>query len=316
MTIDHYVSQVHLRRFYAPALGDCMYAIRKSDLKRFTPNSRVVCGVHEGSTNAYLRNNRAIEEFLRTIEPRYNASVEKLANDRADQEAIYAIAGFISYVSTCSPAAMRLRTDPLKASVEVTAALLDRSGTLPPSPPSLGGRTLSQLLKDGVVEVEVDPKYPQAIGISGILDTVAMLGNFKWEVLINTDGQNPFFTSDYPVAIQRSRDPRVFNKIVPLTPNIALRILPDINVDRKSVDLSFANFDLSVREMSRQELIELNRLIVRCAEDTVFYSVDAPWICPFIARNRRYWIEPLTLKLPSGRGFLNISTHRVVERRY
>jgi hypothetical protein len=38
----HYVSQVHLRNFYSPALGDRMYAFRKSDGKAFTPNSESV----------------------------------------------------------------------------------------------------------------------------------------------------------------------------------------------------------------------------------------------------------------------------------
>ena len=29
MALDHFVSQVHLRNFYSPVLGDLMYAIRK-----------------------------------------------------------------------------------------------------------------------------------------------------------------------------------------------------------------------------------------------------------------------------------------------
>ena len=33
--LDHYVPQVHIRRFYPPGLGERLYAIRKSDLKRF-----------------------------------------------------------------------------------------------------------------------------------------------------------------------------------------------------------------------------------------------------------------------------------------
>lgn len=315
MTIDHYVSQVHLRRFYAPELGERMYAIRKSDLREFTPNARVVCGIHEGSTNAYLRNERAIEEFLKTIEPKYNSAVAKFAGGDADQESIYAIAGFVAYVTSCSPAAIRLRTEPLKASLEVTARLLDSADRLPPSPAILGGRSLTELLHDGTVEFKVDPKYPQAMGITGILDLVALLGNFRWEILINEHAGNPFFTSDYPIAIQQSNDPRVLNKFVPLTPHIGLRILPDIGIDKKTVDLSFGKFELSVHRIARTELVELNRLIVRCAEETIFYSDNAAWVRPFIQRNRWYRIEPLTENVRSGRGYLSISTQRIVERR-
>ena len=63
MPLDHYVSQVHLKKFYSPALGNRMYAIRKSDLKVFTPRSEDVCRIMDGSTNAYLREDRAIEGF-------------------------------------------------------------------------------------------------------------------------------------------------------------------------------------------------------------------------------------------------------------
>ena len=108
MTLDHYVPQVHLKNFYSPALDGLMYAIRKSNLKRFTPKSQDVCRIEEGSTNAYLTEDRAVEEFLKTVEPRYNASLAKLRDNKIDQEAIASLAGFAAYIVSCSPTAMRL----------------------------------------------------------------------------------------------------------------------------------------------------------------------------------------------------------------
>ena len=61
MPLDHYVSQVHLKNFNSPALDD---------LKRFRTKSQDVCRIEDGSTNAYLKENRAIEEFLKDVEPR------------------------------------------------------------------------------------------------------------------------------------------------------------------------------------------------------------------------------------------------------
>src|ERR1700685_3402274 len=79
LPLDHYVSQVHLRKFYSPLLGgERMYAMRKSDLKSFQPNSKSVCRIEDGSTNAYLKEDRAVEEFLKTIEPKYNEALSKL----------------------------------------------------------------------------------------------------------------------------------------------------------------------------------------------------------------------------------------------
>ena len=88
MALDHYVSQVYLRNFYSPALDNQMYAIRKSDLKSFPCNSRSVCRIEEGSTNAYLINDRAIEDFLLSVEPKFNASLAKLRKNKIDNESI------------------------------------------------------------------------------------------------------------------------------------------------------------------------------------------------------------------------------------
>ena len=84
MPLDHYIPQVHLKKFYSPVLGDLMYATRKSDLKSFTPNSKSVCRIIDGSTNAYLKEDREIEEFLKKIEPKYNEALAKLIEDKID----------------------------------------------------------------------------------------------------------------------------------------------------------------------------------------------------------------------------------------
>jgi hypothetical protein len=311
MPLDHYISQVHLRKFYSPALTNRLYAIRKTDLNTFTPTSQVVCGITDGSTNAYLRENRAIEEFLRTIESNYNAALGKLIVGAIGQECIYTIAGFVAYVMTCSPAGMRIGSGLLKHTVESAAAMMEARGLLPP-PPELAGATLTDLLRDGTFDVTIDPKYPQAIGISSILELTATLGNFKWDILHNDFDDSPFFTSDFPVAIEKTNDLRILNRIVPLAPNLALRIKPDLTLDRSQSDCSFANFGYRSRNVSRQELVKLNCLIVRCAEETVFYRDDQPWVRPFVAKNAHYRIEPHTYKLTTPTGTVLISTQRVV----
>jgi hypothetical protein len=312
MPLDHYIPQVHLKKFYSPALGDRMYAIRKTDLKIFTPNSKVVCGINDGSTNAYLREDRAIEEFLKTIEPKYNAALDKLIEKKIDNECIYTIAGFVAYVITCSPGGMRIQSGPLKNMVETRTTLLDGQGLFPPPPSLLAGTNLTELLRNGTVEVMIDPKFPQAIGVNSILKLTALLGNFKWQIFRNDFDDTPFFTSDFPAAIEKTDDPRVLNRIVPLAPQLALRIRPDRTLDTGGLDFAFANFHCHTGHISRQELVKLNCLIVRCAEDTVFYRDDHPWIQPFIAKNRYYRIEPHTQELKTPAGKLLVSTQKVV----
>ena len=60
----------------------------------------------------------------------------------------------------------------------------------------------------------------------------------------------------------------------------------------------------------------MNRLIVRSAEDMIFYRDDVPWIPTFIGKNRHYRIDAVTERVPQGRGFLNIATQRIVSHAF
>jgi hypothetical protein len=81
-TIDHATRSLRpagaSEEFQFPALDGLLHAIRKSNLKRFQTKSQDVCRIEDGNTNTYLKEERAIEEFLKDVEPRYNASVRKL----------------------------------------------------------------------------------------------------------------------------------------------------------------------------------------------------------------------------------------------
>ena len=294
MALDHYVSQVHLKRFYSPVLGELMHAIQKSDLNEFTPNASSVCRLDEGNTNEYLSEPRLIEKFLKDIEPGYNAAVLVLEQGSPDPKSVYVVAGFVSYVLTCSPAAMRIYSQPLKNAVEHIAKLADRQGLIAPPPAELGGKNLSELLELSKVTLTVDPKYPQAIGVANILRRVVMFGNFHWEALVNTHDDCPYFNSDFPVAIEPTADKRVLNRVVPLAPNIALRICPDISLSGKPASWDFHKFVFSKREVTRHEAIEINRKLVRSAENTVFYRDDQHWVTGFV---KKTGISGLRLKM-------------------
>jgi hypothetical protein len=154
-----------------------------------------------------LRHERAIEEFLKTIEPKYNAAVRNLANEQIDAETIYVIAGFAAYVMCCSSAGMRIQSEPLKDAVEAPAAAMDAQGLIPALPRELGGESLTELLKSGAVKVNVDPKYPQAIGISSILEFVRLFGNFRWDTLHNGSTKTRFSRVTFPPPSRRPGTP-------------------------------------------------------------------------------------------------------------
>jgi hypothetical protein len=313
MPLDHYVSQVHLKNFYSPALNGLMYAIRKSDLKCYQTKSQDVCRIEDGSTNAYLKEDRAIEEFLKNVEPRYNASLAKLREKKFDQECIFCIAGFVAYIVTCSPTAMRVNSSPLAATVKSVATMLDAEGALSKAPKSLGEKSATELFANGTLKFNVDPKYPQAIGVASIMYQVSLFGNSPWEILRCGEADCPFLTSDFPAAIEVVDLNTPINRIVPLAPDLAIRIRPDIRLRGTNPDLTFAKFEATPRQLKRAETHDLNRLIARCAEDHIFYRDHHKWTKDFVARNRRYRIEPVTQEVPRGSGTLVVSTQRVRE---
>lgn len=97
MPLDHFIPQVHLRNLYST-----------DDKGRLGTEN--VCRRPDGSTNLYLHEPRAIEEFLERIEPNYNAALDAVRNRAIEVEHVYVIAGFVAYtfsVRTGGPDGMR-----------------------------------------------------------------------------------------------------------------------------------------------------------------------------------------------------------------
>ena len=317
MALDHYVSQVHLRNFSSSNPVGQLNAIRKRDLHEFKPWTKDICRIDEGSTNKYLNEPRAIEEFLKRIEPRYNSALKKLRSSQVDAECIFTVAGFIAYVSSCSPTSMRLETSPLAETLKEVARRLDAGGKFPPSPPELGGKTLPELLEEGLVDLNIDPKYPQAIGIKAIYSLLYTLGNFDWELLNNPFAADyPFFTSDYPIGMEKTKDLRIINKVVPLAPDFAVRIRPRFDVNPRTISHDFSKLRYRTVELNQTEVMAINELIVRCAESQVYFRNECPWAIDFVRLHSGFRIESVNhqIRTPDG-GLLLISSYTVTDKR-
>jgi hypothetical protein len=173
---------------------------------------------------------------------------------------------------------------------------------------------MTELLADGTMTFDVDPKFPQAIGVTAVTNHVSVFGNSAWEVLHNDEADSPFFTSDYPVAIETFDLNTPINRVVPLAPDIAIRIQPDIRLSRMPPDLSFAKFKASMHKLTRTEVTDINRTIVQCTEDLVLYRDDRTWIESFVTKNFRYRVEPVTQALKYNGGNMIVTTQRIQAR--
>jgi hypothetical protein len=168
---------------------------------------------------------------------------------------------------------------------------MEAQNLIPPPPPELGDTALSALISDGSVEIEVDKKYPQAIGITQIHEFIQVFGNSNWDVLINEHEDCPFVTSDYPIGLENATDAPVQNKIVPLTPGLAIRIRPRWELRFSSQDSGFDRFHPRVQWLRRAQVVAINQKLVRCAEDLVFFPVFAPWVPGFMEKNSGFRLE-------------------------
>jgi hypothetical protein len=124
----------------------------------------------------------------------------------------------------------------------INRTILDAQGVFPKAPEALDEKSLIELLADGTVKFEGDPKYPQAIGVTSVAHHVSVFGHSPWEILHNGEADNAFFTSDFPVAIEVANLNTPINRIVPLAPDLAIRIIADIRLSGTKPDLSFAKF--------------------------------------------------------------------------
>ncbi len=310
MALDHYVPQTYLRH-WANSKGH-LHAIRKSDLKKFTPGTKSVCAVSDGNTNPFLQPARAIEEFLAAIEPKYDWAVDRFVRGEMYREAIYVIAGLLSSIMVCSPGGMRLNTKPIEGIIEEMARRLDQGGKIPAPPASMGGASFSQLLEEGQITLSVNARHPQAVGILSILEQVSAYGNFSWEFLVNRHDDSPFFTSDYPVGIEPRLD-MVLNRVFPLTPTIAVRFYPSRATTIKDPDFLFKNFRFKVTKLPRSRVRYLNTLFVRCAEEMVFFRDDADWVPSFVEKNAAFRIKPVVDRIRAGASTYLVNTFVVTD---
>jgi hypothetical protein len=84
----------------------------------------------------------------------------------------------------------------------------------------------------------------------------------KQEHFNSPSDDTPFFTSDYPVAIEVADLNEPINKVILLAPDLAIRIRPDIRMARAAEDPTFAKFTSTKCALNRHEVVNLNRQIV------------------------------------------------------
>lgn len=306
MTLDHYVSQVHLKQFLRQSGPKLLHAVRKSDLSFFTPRSKDVCRVEDGSTNEFLTENRVVEEFLKGIEPAYEPCLTRIANGEFDWNSRQVFSGFLAYIQTYTPTALRMFDPMTRAVLERTNKLLEESGELEPldAPelPDWNGKSMSQLMAEGKVELKIDLKMPQAMATTQLLNIRDSLASNDVTIL-RPKGRGRFLTSDFPSVILDHYQNKFAQRFIPISPKFGLVFHTHTSIEERD-HAHYRFVDIGAKKVQR-----INDEIIRAAESLVFSSHKYPWLLDRVRKFKKFRVENVVETV----GPMIVSQQRTVE---
>ncbi|MEX0969524.1 MAG: DUF4238 domain-containing protein [Paracoccaceae bacterium] len=274
MPLDHYVSKVHLKQFLGNSGTLLLNAIRKSDGKIFTPRTKDICRELDGNTNPYLAYDRAVEEFLKSIEPAYEPCLSRVSKDELDWQSRKVFAGFLAYIGIYTPAALRMSDTPTRAMLEREVEILEKQGMFsdlePPALPEFQSKAPSQLLKEGLIKFEIDPKHQQALATLGLMEITEKLANCDVTIVVPR-GNGRFLTSDFPSVILEYVENKYAQQFLPLSPKIGL-------VFHTHTFEAAGDPRHQVYKIGSKMVQKINNEIIKAAEDLVFSSRNHQWL--------------------------------------
>ena len=166
MAKDHYVARTYLRQFSLDGKEGFVNVIRKKNLERLEAIPvDSICYEKNGSDNHYFPDNpRVVEDYLKLYEPRWAKCVQKVSQGIYTDETKSLMAGYLAYLRTCTPTAMRLGSEGYADFVKYIYDKLEEKEYS--NPDSKYRNVIKTIRKYGGTKIEVDKKYPTAIGIT------------------------------------------------------------------------------------------------------------------------------------------------------
>jgi Protein of unknown function (DUF4238) len=315
MPKDHYVAQTYLKHFLAPGLGNRMHAYNKAKLKHFTPTTDSICRDEGWDTNPYFEDNRAVDKYLRIVEPKWNRGVENIQDLLKYEEVKFFMAGYIAVLASCTPASIRMLTYATEQIVAASGEMLARQiQTHPerfPDIKPLPSKTFEKIMRTGGIAATVDSKHTHARVIQNLVDMQWRFYKSPWMILEN-ETESPFLSSDFPVAYYypKPQNPVAY-RFVPISPRYAILINPSLDEnDRKMPKplphgYPLTTVDICAVKPAFTKL--LNKLTVQGAEQFVISAYDDPWILRLVKKYKDWKMDSGTIRLPYGDGEAIIS---------
>jgi len=308
MSKDHYVAQTYLKHFKVKGMFKRVNAIRKSDLKILNGvHVQEICQQANWSHSSYHQPNpRIVENYLKIFEPRWSACIETLKKNTFDLETKSYMAGYLAFLRTCTPKAVRMSERCLKEVIEMNYKLISQHEL---NKKSKYADVIRKIESAGGLAVNIDQGYSKGMTFQGVVDLAKKYAGFQWSILFNQT-QTLFLTSDNPVCIDRLT--AMYSKFyVPLTPAMGLIIHPDW-AEKNDEEQSQKSDEFCDIEEKGVNL--LNELLIKNAEDIVIFNHDNYEKVMDLVKKYRFWrVESRATRIPTNEGDLLIKQEMVVE---
>jgi hypothetical protein len=316
MSRDHYIAQTYLNRFVGK--NGFLQAYRKSDGNTFPCRPYAICHEWDGDMIPdFMVQPDYLGQYRAMFEQNWGLAVDAIEAQACPDDVKLAIAGYWGNLLVCTPAWKRVGVSiyyrQMMDFLNAHRDLKNRIG----KPDKIINEALAAI-DAGKVKLEIDPNYIHAVSASQMLEHAIRLYNSDWIIVAN-DTDIDFLTSDNPSAIE---DPGQFRggvggltRYLPITPRLCIVCEP------MHPEIMRGKFELTdppkgrVRfaTTSKDHIKEINRVIVKCAEDLVLSSEKLASVEALAKKYAKFRMVSDFYKMRLPDGHLGISHTRVRE---
>lgn len=304
MPKDHYVAQTYLKHFSVDGKDGYVNVIRKSNLQRLhaIPTTSICAKTNWNNNEYFPKNPRIVEDFLKLFEPSWAKNVQKITNNTYDIKTKHLMSGYIAYLRTCTPTALRLG---ISGTADIVMDLYKKIEEEELSNPNSKYKDIIKLIrKHGGSEVNVNPDYQNAMGIQNLIKIHQILTRSPWIVFRN-ETSIPLLTSDNPVCLQYHKT-GFADFYLPLSPKLAIVIHPTKEINPNDTDF--------IASFKPEGVDKMNQLMIQSAEDKIIFN-DMQNIEKLVKKYQNWRVELKTTKLPVENGIITIHQQRVKNKR-
>lgn len=302
MSEDHYIAQTYLKNFGDPSHGGMLHAYRKSDGFEFPCWPADVCREWDGDKNPLMEDTELLGDFRKIFEPHWTPSIANIRSNKISNDDKFKISGYIANLMTCTPAWGRVME---KIYLKDKLGYLSFDVKMKRKHDKIDKRLIEgvEMLEKGDLKLVVNPNHMKALSTRCLVVNTIQIYNQDWQIVSN-DTDHFFVTSDNPLAIDYSGRPGdQMKRFLPITPHLCLCIkyssLRDIDPKNIAPYLRLPpEGKIQACGYSSQDVKHINRLVIKCAENTVFSSKKEPKIHDLVVKYNKYRVDADYIEYP------------------